>query len=73
MFCDWEGKILGANSPKFGDKNAILENSSVFLENLFLRNAIKSKKIGIWGLKLFSSFFEKSIVKIAIKSKSYCI
>ena len=41
------GKILGAKRPKFGAEGAVLEISSDFSENLFLKNAITSKNCGI--------------------------
>ena len=43
------GQDFGRKMPEFGAKGAVLENFSNFLEKLFLKNAIKSKNLDVWG------------------------
>ena len=46
-------KIFGREAPENGAEGAVLENFSDFSENLFLKNEIKSKNLGVWGRKNF--------------------
>ena len=64
-------KILShAKCPKCGVENAVLENSSKFLEKLFFFYWNKKQKFGIYGLENVFIFFEEMFFKIAINSKN---
>ena len=40
-------------APEIGAEGAVLENFCDFSENLFLKNELKSKNLGVWGRKNF--------------------
>ena len=46
-------KIFGRETPEYCAEGAILENFTDFSENLFLKNEIKRKNLGVWGQKNF--------------------